>query len=151
MRWTDDERRGVQGFAGDSDGDVAAHALIDAMLSACGMGDIGGFFGVGAASAGAGRHGADMVHEVARRCAEDGWTFINGCVSIVCNDPHVSRHRGDAEEAMGRAAGFPVSITATTTDGMGFTGRGEGASALATVLAVRTGRGAADLSAGNAR
>lgn len=137
IRWTDDEARGVAGFEGDSDGDVAAHALIDAMLSACDMGDIGSFFGVGASSRGAGLHGAPMLREVAAACSKEGWRFANGCVTIVGNEPHVSRHRDDAARAMSAAAGFPVRITATTSDGMGFTGRGEGAAALASVLAYR--------------
>ena len=137
IRWTDDEARGVAGFEGDSDGDVAAHALIDAMLSACDMGDIGSFFGVGASSRGAGLHGAPMLREVAAACSRKGWRFANGCVTIVGNEPHVSRHRDDAARAMSAAAGFPVRLTATTSDGMGFTGRGEGAAALASVLAYR--------------
>lgn len=137
IRWTDDEARGVAGFEGDSDGDVAAHALIDAMLSACDMGDIGSFFGVGASSRGAGLHGAPMLREVAAACSKEGWRFSNGCVTIVGNEPHVSRHRDDAARAMSAAAGFPVRLTATTSDGMGFTGRGEGAAALASVLAYR--------------
>lgn len=137
IRWTDDEARGVAGFEGDSDGDVAAHALIDAMLSACDMGDIGSFFGVGASSRGAGLHGGPMLREVAAACSRKGWRFANGCVTIVGNEPHVSRHRDDAACAMSAAAGFPVRLTATTSDGMGFTGRGEGAAALASVLAYR--------------
>lgn len=137
IRWTDDEARGVTGFEGDSDGDVAAHALIDAMLSACDMGDIGLFFGVGASSRGAGLHGGPMLREVAAACSKEGWRFANGCVTIVGNEPHVSRHRDDAARAMSAAAGFPVRLTATTSDGMGFTGRGEGAAALASVLAYR--------------
>ena len=137
IRWRDDEARGVPGLAGDSDGDVAAHALIDAMLSACGLGDIGEFFGVGSDSAGAGRHGASMLQEVSRACAEHGWAFANATVTLVCNNPHVTKHRDEAMRAMSQAAGMPVSLLATTTDHMGFTGAGEGVAAIATALAVR--------------
>lgn len=138
IRWEDDEARGVPGLAGDSDGDVAAHALIDAMLSACGLGDIGGFFGVGPHSAGAGRHGANMLREVAQACAEHGWAFANATVTLICNNPRVGAHRDEAAAVMSRAAGMPVSLLATTTDRMGFTGSGEGVAAIATALAVRS-------------
>ncbi|MDD6461610.1 MAG: 2-C-methyl-D-erythritol 2,4-cyclodiphosphate synthase [Bifidobacteriaceae bacterium] len=138
IRWTDDEARGVPGLEGDSDGDVAAHALIDAMLSACDLGDIGGFFGVGAASDGAGKHGAPMLRTVAHACREAGWTFANATVTVIGNNPHIGAHRAEAARAMSDAAGMPVSLLATTTDHMGFTGAGEGVAAIATALAVRS-------------
>ena len=92
------------GIEGDSDGDVAAHALIDALLSAAGMGDIGGLFGVGADAPGAG------------------------------NRPKIGRRREEAERALSDAVGCRVTVTATTTDHMGFTGRGEGIAAIANAL-----------------
>lgn len=137
IRWEADEARGVEGLEGDSDGDAASHALIDAMLSACRAGDIGGLFGVGGDSRGAGGRGADMIALTAATLRGRGWGFLSGSVTIVGNNPHVSARRDEAQRAMGRAAGFPVSLTATTTDRMGFTGRGEGVAAIATVLAFR--------------
>lgn len=137
LRWADDERRGVEGIDGDSDGDVASHAVVDAVLSACGMGDIGSMFGVGADSMGAGMHGDRMLQLVRDRVTSDGWHVVNVSVSIVGNAPRVGKRRQEACEAMTRALGAPVTITATTTDGMGFTGRGEGIAAIATALVSR--------------
>lgn len=139
IRWTEDEARGVEGLAGDSDGDVAAHALIDALLSAAGLGDIGAMFGIGADSAGAGRHGAEMLEAVRSRLADAGWQTVNATVTVIGNAPRVSVHHGEAQEALSHAVGAPVSLGATTTDHMGFTGRGEGVAAIATALVERIG------------
>ncbi|NEG96131.1 2-C-methyl-D-erythritol 2,4-cyclodiphosphate synthase [Bifidobacterium sp. SMB2] len=137
LRWQEDERRGCEGVLGDSDGDVAAHAVIDAVLSACGLGDIGVLFGVGSRSRGAGMHGDAMLGAVGDHVREHGWVIMNVSVSIVGNAPRIGRRRDEARHAMSSALGAPVSITATTTDGMGFTGRGEGIAAIATALVVR--------------
>lgn len=134
IRWVDDEARGVEGIAGDSDGDVAAHAVIDAVLSACDLGDIGTVFGVGGSSRGAGMHGSAMLHEVAERASAAGWDIVNASVTIVCNAPRIGAGRDAARRAMSEALGAPCGVVATTTDGMGFTGAGEGVAALATAL-----------------
>lgn len=136
LRWTDDEHRGVEGIDGDSDGDVAVHAVIDAVLSACGLGDIGSMFGVGADSSGAGMHGDHMLRMVRDRVQHGGWRIVNASVSIIGNAPRIGRRREEACRAMTEALGAPVTIVATTTDGMGFTGRGEGIAAIATALAM---------------
>ena len=128
LRW---DGRGIEG---DSDGDVAAHALVDALLSAAGLGDIGGLFGVGADSAGAGAHGAAMLEHTAAHLRAHGWTPVSASVVLVGNRPKVGPRRDEAQRAMSAAVGCPVSLTATTTDGMGFTGRGEGVAAIATAL-----------------
>ena len=125
------------GIEGDSDGDVAAHALIDALLSASGLGDIGTLFGVGADSAGAGAHGTDMLRTTCDTLREHGFKPLNASVVVIGNRPKMSANREQAQRAMSQAAGCPVSITATTTDGMGFTGAGEGLAAMATALVVK--------------
>ncbi|WP_033494888.1 2-C-methyl-D-erythritol 2,4-cyclodiphosphate synthase [Bifidobacterium biavatii] len=122
------------GIEGDSDGDVAAHALIDALLSAAHLGDIGTLFGVGKSSAGAGRHGADMLRETVEYLHAHGFAPSSASVALVGNRPKIGPRRTEAESALSRAVGCQVSLTATTTDGMGFTGRGEGIAAIATAL-----------------
>lgn len=140
IRWADDEARGSHGLEGDSDGDVAAHALIDATLQAAGLGDIGAMFGVGKTSAGAGMHGAAMLAQVRERLAAHGWRVVNATVTVVGNAPRVGAHRDEAERALSHALGAPVSLGATTTDRMGFTGRGEGVAAIASALVSRVDR-----------
>lgn len=122
------------GIEGDSDGDVAAHAVIDALLSAAGLGDIGTLFGVGAQSQGCGMHGAAMMRHTVEVLREHGWRPNSISVVIIGNRPHFSARRDEAQHAMSQATGCPVSISATTTDGMGFTGRSEGIAAMATAL-----------------
>ena len=129
LRW-----EGGYGIEGDSDGDVAAHALIDALLSASGLGDIGSMFGVGADAHGAGMHGAAMLEETVARLREHGFAPESASVAIVGNRPKIGPRREEAAEALSRAVGCRVSLTATTTDGMGFTGRGEGVAAVANAL-----------------
>jgi 2-C-methyl-D-erythritol 2,4-cyclodiphosphate synthase len=132
MRWEDAESKGVRGLSGDSDGDVAAHALVDALLSAADLGDIGSFFGVGSQSKGAGMHGRDMLREISVMLAGGGWSINGASVVVVTQQPRISEHREDAAIAMSQALGAPVTLTASTTDGMGFTGNGEGIAAMAT-------------------
>ncbi|ETY71350.1 2-C-methyl-D-erythritol 2,4-cyclodiphosphate synthase [Bifidobacterium moukalabense] len=122
------------GIAGDSDGDVAAHALIDALLAAAHLGDIGTLFGVGADSDGAGRHGAEMLQATVDHLKNHGMRPISASVVIIANRPKIGARRSEAETALSAAIGCEVSVTATTTDGMGFTGSGEGIAAIANAL-----------------
>ncbi|MBT1172978.1 2-C-methyl-D-erythritol 2,4-cyclodiphosphate synthase [Bifidobacterium sp. MA2] len=122
------------GIEGDSDGDVAAHALIDALLAAAGLGDIGSLFGVGADAHGAGMHGSAMLRETVAHLRDHGFEPVSASVAIVGNRPKIGPRRAEACEALTAAVGCPVSVTATTTDRMGFTGRGEGIAAVANAL-----------------
>ena len=115
------------GLSGHSDGDVVAHACADALFSAAGLGDLGSNFGTseprwkGAA-------------EAARRVREAGFEIGNVAVQLVGERPRVSGRAAEAGAALSRAVGAPVSFSATTTDHLGFLGRGEGLLAVATAL-----------------
>ena len=129
LAWPDEPR----GLEGHSDGDVCAHAMCDALLSAAGLGDLGTTFGT-AEPEWAGAAGHDLLAETLRRVRADGWEVFNVAVQLLGNRPRLGARRAEAERAVAQVHGIALTLSATTTDGLGLTGRGEGLAAVATAL-----------------
>jgi 2-C-methyl-D-erythritol 2,4-cyclodiphosphate synthase len=128
-----------RGLAGHSDGDVVTHALIDALLGAAGLGDIGSLF-PSTAETPAGIDSLDLLREAAGQVAAAGYSLVNADCVLIGEEPRIAPRRAEMAERLSAVAGGPVTVRATTTDRLGFTGRHEGLAAQAVALLQRGGR-----------
>ena len=122
-----------RGLAGHSDGDVITHALIDALLGAAGLGDIGSLF----PSDGSTPEGIDsleLLRDAYARVRQAGYELVNADCVLIGQEPRIADRRGELEAKLSEVVAAPVSVRATTTDHLGFTGRGEGLAAQAVAL-----------------
>ncbi len=128
LEWPD-----TPALAGHSDGDVVAHACADALLNASGLGDLGGLIGTDRPEW-KGAAGTTILREIAAHLRNNGFEPVNVGVQVIGNAPRIGPRRAEAAAVLTQAAGCPVHLSATTTDGLGLTGRGEGVAAIATAL-----------------
>ena len=122
-----------RGLAGHSDGDVITHALIDAVLGAAGLGDIGSLF-PSDGSTPQGVSSLELLREALARARDAGYSIVNADCILIGEEPRIAERRGEMETTLSDLVGAPVSVRATTTDRLGFTGRGEGLAAQAVAL-----------------
>ena len=122
-----------RGLAGHSDGDVITHALIDAVLGAAGLGDIGSLF-PSDSSTPVGVSSLDLLRDAVAQVRNAGYSVVNADCVLIGEEPRIAESRAEMGDVLSGLVGAPVSVRATTTDRLGFTGRGEGLAAQAVAL-----------------